>query len=164
MSSQPANPELYKVCSLSEGTLFVMPKPDKTQLHDDIAFYKSQGVTKVVSLLHAKEIETLGMMTEGQACSDHDMDFANFPIIDMSVPDVERLKAFHKELKQDLSKGAGIAIHCHGGRGRAGIVAITLMIEHGFEAQQAIDLASTARGDRMPVNDEQRQFIHQYQP
>lgn len=160
--SNLTNPELYKICDLGQGALFVMPKPRKESLLEDVAYYQSQGVTQVVSLLHAKEIEELGMQAEAQACEAHQIAFQNFPIIDMSVPDLERLKTFQNRLKKDLEKGESIAIHCHGGRGRAGIVAITLMVEMGLDAQEAIEMASQARGDRMPVNDLQKNFVKSY--
>ena len=156
------NPELYKICDLSNGALYVMPKPTSETLSDDIAYYKSQGVTKVISLLHAQEIEKLGMMMESQACEMHGIKFENFPITDMSVPDEARLKTLQQRLKAEVEQGEAIAIHCHGGRGRAGIVAITLLVEHGYEADTAIEMASSARGDRMPVNDVQLNFVRSY--
>ena len=161
-SSNTPTPELYKICDLGNGALFVMPKPTSETLLADIAFYQSQGVTKVISLLHAQEIEKLGMLMEPQACETHGVKFENFPITDMSVPDTDRLKALQKRLKAEIEQGEAIAIHCHGGRGRAGIVAITLMVEHGYDADKAIELASNARGDRMPVNELQLNFVKNY--
>ena len=155
---------LYKICNLSNGALFVMPKPSSERLYDDIAYYKTQGVSKVISLLHAQEIETLGMIMEAHACEANGVKFENFPITDMSVPDTARLLGLQQRLKQEIANGESIAIHCHGGRGRAGIVAITLMVEHGFDADTAIEMASEARGDRMPVNDLQTAFVKAYQP
>ena len=160
--NQPANPPLYKVCNLGNGALFVMPKPANETLLEDIGFYKTQGITKVVSLLHAQEIEKLGMLMEPEACEHHGIKFENFPITDMSVPDEGRLKNLQQRLKAEIEQGESIAIHCHGGRGRAGIVAITLLVEHGFDAEKAIEMASTARGDRMPVNDVQLNFVRAY--
>ncbi len=155
---------LYKICDLGNGALFVMPKPSSQTLHDDIGYYKTQGVSKVISLLHAQEIETLGMIMEPHACEDHGLKFENFPISDMSVPDTDRLIELQQRLKQEIANGESIAIHCHGGRGRAGIVAITLMVEHGIDADRAIEMASNARGDRMPVNDLQTAFVKGYKP
>jgi len=154
--------ELYKICALSNGHLFVMPKPDGEQLNIDLEYYKSQGVTKVLSLLLPEEIEKLGLQNEASSCAETGLIFLNFSIKDMSVPDEKALKELHTELKADLANGQSIAVHCHGGRGRAGTVAITLMIEHGYDAQQAIQIASAARGDNMPVNDLQTEFVLNY--
>lgn len=155
--------ELYKICDLKNGSLSVMPKPDSQQMLRDIQNYQSQGITKVISLLLPTEIEKLAMQLEPSVCEQNNIMFVNFSIKDMSVPKLDDLKAFNEILKQDLENGEHLAIHCHGGRGRAGIVAITLMVEHGIDVQQAIEMASKARGDRMPVNELQTEFVLSYQ-
>jgi len=139
-----------------------MPKPSSEQMIEDISYYKQQGVTKVISLLRDLEIEKLNMHNEPNACKTHGLKFEKFAIKDMSVPDKTDLTALNRRLKQEIEQGEAIAIHCHGGRGRAGIVAITLMVEHGFEADEAIELASEARGDQMPVNELQLNFVKSY--
>ncbi|MDG6772870.1 hypothetical protein QCB45_00825 [Thiomicrorhabdus sp. ZW0627] len=156
--------QLYTVCKLGNGQLSVMPKPDHEQMERDVRHYRSQGVTKVISLLLPKEIEELQMQQEPEVCDAHEIEFVNFSIKDMSVPEMDDLQTFNTQLKQDLENGHHLAIHCHGGRGRAGIVAISLMVEHGISAEQAIEMASKARGDRMPVNELQTEFVKNYQP
>ncbi|GKT12394.1 MAG: hypothetical protein ISEC1_P1372 [Thiomicrorhabdus sp.] len=156
--------ELYKICTLGQGSLFIMPKPSKENLHNDIKFYQSQGVTKVISLLLPAEIRKLEMTDEGDACEQRGLSFCSFSIKDMSVPDLKLLQQFNQYLKQDLLNGEQVAIHCHGGRGRAGTVAITLMVEFGFDAETAIEMACEARGDRVPVNDAQLKFVKAYPP
>jgi len=160
---QTLNTELYKIGPLGRGALSVMPKPTSEQLEHDIQFYQSQGVTKVVSVLLPKEVIELDLSQEEDTCEKQGVKFAHFPIKDMSVPTYETLQPFLQELKQDLENGEHLTIHCHGGRGRAGIVAITLMIEHGYDADLAIQIASEARGDNMPVNDIQLAFVKAYQ-
>lgn len=154
--------ELYRVCELGRGSLSVMPKPDHEQMKRDISHYKSQGITKVISLLLPTEIDKLQMAQEPVECAAHGIEFINFSIKDMSVPDLQELRDFNQQLKSDLDNGHHLAVHCHGGRGRAGIVAITLMVEHGMDAEQAIEVASKARGDRMPVNELQTDFVKAY--
>ena len=154
--------ELYKICPLGKGAIYVMPKPNQATLTEDIQFYKDAGVTQVISLLRQPEIERLGIQAEADTCQKLGLGFQNFKIKDMSVPELDALKTFNAQLVEQLKKGEHLAIHCHGGRGRAGIVAITLMIEHGMNAEESIALASQARGDRMPVSDEQKDFILAY--
>lgn len=158
------NTQLYPICQLSNGWLSVMPKPDHEQMELDVRYYRDRGVTKVISLLLPKEIEELKMQQEPAMCAAHQIEFINFSIKDMSVPELQHLKDLNLQLKQDLENGHHLAIHCHGGRGRAGIVAISLMVEHGIQAEQAIEIASKARGDRMPVNELQTEFVKAYQP
>uniref|UniRef100_Q31GI9 Dual specificity protein phosphatase n=1 Tax=Hydrogenovibrio crunogenus (strain DSM 25203 / XCL-2) TaxID=317025 RepID=Q31GI9_HYDCU len=139
-----------------------MPKPRAEQLQQDILSYKEQGVTHVVSLLKPTEVEAFQMTEEAAVCKAHQLSFTHFPIKDMDVPEISALKELNLQLKQQLAKEGHIAIHCHGGRGRAGIVAISLMIEHGYDATEAMKIASEARGDKMPVCDLQVEFIHAY--
>lgn len=155
--------QLYPVCQLGNGRISVMPKPNHEHLARDVGHYRAKGVTKVISLLLPAEIEVLQMQQEPAVCEAHQIEFIHFAIQDMLVPDVESLKALNAQLKQDLENGHHLAIHCHGGRGRAGIVAISLMVEHGIPAEEAIDIASKARGDRMPVNQLQTEFVKAYQ-
>jgi len=136
--------------------------PRAEKLQQDILSYKKQGVTHVVSLLKPTEVEAFQMTEEANICDAHQIAFTHFPIKDMGVPDVSALKELNQKLKQQLAKGCHIAIHCQGGRGRAGTVAISLMIEHGYDATDAIEIASQARGDKMPVCDLQVEFIYSY--
>lgn len=154
--------ELYPICQLNNGTLSVMPKPRAEQLQKDILSYKEQGVTHVISLLKPTEVKTLQMTEEPDLCKAQQLSFTHFPIKDMGVPEISALKALNMQLKQQLANGGHIAIHCHGGRGRAGTVAISLMIEHGYDAIEAMKIASKARGDKMPVCELQIEFIQSY--
>lgn len=154
--------QLYKVCDLGQGAVFIMPKPNAEQLTADMQFYKNQGVSKILSLLLPEEIEKLNLQQQAKVCSEAGIKYQNFAIKDMSVPDIEDLKALLLQLKQEIAAGEQIAIHCHGGRGRAGTVVTTLLVEHGFKANQAIEITSKARGDNVPVNDLQTQFVLNY--
>lgn len=154
---------LYKICDLGKGSLWMMPKPNTETMLQDVAYYQSQGITVVVSLLLDEEIETLKMQAEPQACATHGIEFLHFSVKDMSVPELSALKSFNHKLKCKLEEGEHIAIHCHGGRGRAGTVAITLMQEFGWTHQEATQTAQQGRQDEnVPVCDSQRTFVANY--
>ncbi len=141
----------------------MMPKPDNSQLEKDINFYQSQGINTVISLLLPEEITKLGLLEEERICKKHGMEFINFPVKDMDIPDLEELKKFNQQLKQKIEHGKSITIHCHGGRGRAGTVAITLMKEFGYSAEEATRLAQEGRQDKnVPVCDIQRELVKNY--
>lgn len=154
--------KIYKACELDNGKLFIMPKPSSEQLDVDISFYKSQGVTKILSLLLPDEIEKLGLQNQAQACTKQGIQYQNFAIKDMSIPDLNALKVLLAQLKLEIENGEGIAVHCHGGRGRAGTIVTTLMIEHGYSPEDAINIVSQARGDKVPVNELQTEFVLNY--
>lgn len=156
-------PPLYKICEFGQASLFMMPKPDSNQLDHDIQFYQSQGVNTVISLLLPDEMTRLGLKDEAEVCKKHGLEFIHFSVKDMDVPNIDALKSLNTQLKQKVENGHSIAIHCHGGRGRAGTVAITLMQELGYTASQATQLAQEGREDpNVPVCDIQRAFVKNY--
>ncbi|WP_189582238.1 hypothetical protein [Litorimonas cladophorae] len=57
-------PSLYLIANCPAGCLFIMPKPSGEWLEDDIAHYKTVGLTDVVSLLRSDEIDELNLLDE----------------------------------------------------------------------------------------------------
>lgn len=157
-------PELYPICELGKGKLFMMPKPRNESLKADITFFKENGVTKVVSLLCTPEIDALEMTDEPNVCNSNDIAYENFQIKDFETPSLTDLQTLNQRLKQEMQQGHSLAVHCHGGRGRSSIVAITLMMEFGLDVETARDMASEARGCAVPVNDLQLDFVRAYKP
>jgi len=154
---------LYKIVDIDNASIYMMPKPDNTQLAKDIQFYQSQGINTVISLLLPEEIAKLGLTEEENMCTKLGIEFINFSVKDMDIPNLEQLKAFNQQLKQTIKQGKSITIHCHGGRGRAGTVAITLMKEFGYTTEEATQLAQEGRQDKnVPVCDIQREFVKNY--
>ena len=85
-----------------------------------------------------------------------------FPIVDVSVP--ENLKDV-RPLVQDIgtwAQGATVAIHCLGGRGRTGTIAGCFLVEQGFDADTALAMLRTVRGDDCPRTERQREFVRRY--
>lgn len=159
------NTPLYKICELGQGKLFMMPKPTAHNLVTDIAYYQSQGIDIVLSLLRAPEIEALGLMDEPNVCKAHQIEFMHFPVKDMDVPDLQALQTLNSELKTAMELGKSIAVHCHGGRGRAGTVAVTLMQEFGYTSEEAMKVAQAGRQDpNVPVCEIQVKFVTDYSP
>lgn len=155
-------PELYFIARVAEGKVYMMPKPSAENLQADIEFYASQGIDAVVSLLRDVEIEAQGLKKQPDLCQQTGIDFYHFPIKDMDVPDKDQLKAFLKTLQPLIEAGKSIAFHCHGGRGRAGTAVISLMLENGYQAEQAIAIASKGRQDKVPVCEVQTEFLIKY--
>ncbi len=154
--------EFYKVCSLLEGSLYVMPKPGKSEgaVVEDIAALRAEGVDVVVSLLQAEEQVAEGLEDEGRLCEQLGMKFLNFPIEDHCVPNDRRAAMlFVESLKDALRGGNNVAIHCRGGVGRTGTLAGALMLACGHESEETFKLLSLARGKQMPATDAQRAWV-----
>lgn len=151
--------ELYPICQIGKGHIAIMPKPPADNLANAMTFYAQQGITHLVSLLRNPEIEALQLQTEQQAAAQAGLEFLHFPVKDMDVPDKDSLQAFIAEHLPKIERGAYYSFHCHGGRGRAGTLAISLLLHSGYDYQTAVQLASEKRQDRVPVCDKQRDFL-----
>lgn len=153
------NIELYPICKIGHGSLAIMPKPPAENLAQAMRFYAQNGITHIVSLLRQPEIEKLQLEQEAAACACAGIEFIQFPVKDMDVPDILELRTFISQHLPKIQNGAHYSFHCHGGRGRAGTLAISLMMANGMDYQSAQALASEKRGDRVPVCEIQRDFL-----
>ncbi|MBO1924091.1 dual specificity protein phosphatase family protein [Thiomicrorhabdus sp. 6S3-12] len=158
-----SRPPVYPICQIGNGEIIMMPKPNAKTLAADIAFYRNNGITHLVSLLRQPEMEALQLLDEEPLSRQAGMQFLHFPIKDMDVPDFDSLQKFNRQLLPQIEQGAKVAIHCHGGRGRAGTVAVSLMLEAGIELSQALQTAREKRQDPLvPVCQLQNDFLKRY--
>jgi protein-tyrosine phosphatase len=155
-------PSIYKVTPLGLGQLFVMPKPSTDWLEDDIKYFKSLGIDKVVSLLEIHEEKKLGLEQEQAFCLKHNIKYVSFPIKDRGLPKAQELKPVVVSLLEELKSGKNISVHCRGGIGRTGILSCCLLIEHGLSPSEAIALVSKSRNCAIPDTEQQVAFIQQY--
>ena len=154
--------EIYKVCELREGSLFVMPKPGKSgqPVAADLEAVAARGVDVVVSLLQPEEQVREALEDEEGLCEALGMTYLNFPIEDHSVPeDLDATRTFIAALDDLLKDGHRVAIHCKGGVGRTGSIAGALMIACGYEPDAAFETLAAARGKPMPGTAEQRAWV-----
>ncbi|NNE83923.1 MAG: tyrosine protein phosphatase [Alphaproteobacteria bacterium] len=156
-------PSIYLVSSSLPGTLYLMPKPSEEWLEEDIDHYRSVGVDVVVSLLEQDEASELGLENEDQVCQRLQIDFVQYSVRDRGLPEIEAFKHLSQRLASDLRQGRNVAVHCRAGIGRSGILVCCLLQHFGHSPEAAIEIASLARGVRVPDTDEQRKFIVNYE-
>ncbi len=151
----------YIVSTLGLGSLSIMPKPDVTD--SPSAFFaslRSSGVTHILSLLSEQDIAKLKLELESQWCENEGIHFSHFPIVDYSVPEsssefLDKAKVLHEA----ISSGQHWLIHCHGGIGRSGMMAVAILIQEGYTPAEAIKKVSSARGVPVPDTDVQKEFL-----
>ena len=143
------------------GRLAIMPRPRGGDwLEEEIQAWRRSGVEVVVSLLMPDERDELNLVEEGSLCRKSDIEFVSFPIIDRSVPaSMDAFSNLMTELAGQLFNGKNIAVHCRQGIGRAGIVAICLLISSDIEQEAAVKRVGSARGCSVPETPEQRRWI-----
>ncbi|MFC4455786.1 protein-tyrosine-phosphatase [Deinococcus sonorensis] len=118
------------------------------------------GVQTLVSLLSVNEAKANGL-----GRYDAQADDIGFDVIHHAMPDVpadlRAYTAFVDEVMNRLLDGETVAVHGLGGRGRGGVLAASLLIQAGMDAEQALDVVRTARAGAVPTEAQER-FVEQF--
>ncbi len=73
------------------------------------------------------------------------------PIQDWSTPDRDRVVEILDAIDLALSLGRNVYLHCHGGKGRTGIVVGCFLVRHGMSGAEALEKIKELRKD-IPIN------------
>ncbi len=90
------------------------------------------------------------------------------PIVDVSVPTVERMDEIQATLRESLARDAPVYVHCWGGRGRTGQVVGVHLIEQALASvENFVDYiaalrAEDAGGGPSPETSKQIDFVKHY--
>ncbi len=153
-------PKVFKVKSIGQGTVFIMPCPKSEDLEDGLNHLKHLGINKVVSLLEVEEAAHLGAEKEAEICEQLGMAFEQFPIRDRNVPKKPaQFRQLVNRLYDELQGGCNIAIHCYAGIGRTGLLAGGLLLTEGLSVNAAVEIMSDARGRNMPQTQDQYEYL-----
>lgn len=107
----------------------------------DIDALRSWGAAAVVTLMPQDELQAVQADGIGAACEARGMEWHHLPIQDVDVPDAAFETAWlyaGLRLRAHLRAGRNVLLHCRGGLGRSGTIAARLLVELGWDAQQAI--------------------------
>ncbi|MDP3157848.1 MAG: hypothetical protein Q8N23_34575 [Archangium sp.] len=117
--------DLYWVETGSTGRLATMARPRAGDwLEDEMRGLRAMRVDVVVSLLTDDEVSELDLGAEPQACELAGLTFRRFPIPDREVPPLDSaVTSLAHELRDAITTGKSVAIHCRMGIGRASLIA-----------------------------------------
>lgn len=157
----PIKPDIDFVERIGSGLFAVMARPAPGEwLEDELASIASIGIDRVVSLLEPSEAEEIGLAAEALHCKAVGMEFFSFPIADRGVPSsLPEFSAFTNMLYETIGQGINTVVHCRAGIGRTGIVAAGVLLQAGFDPDEAFEHISKARGMAVPDTEEQRGWI-----
>lgn len=100
----------------------------------------------VVSMTEADEMRALGAGALPEALRALRIDWAHFPIVDFGTPPAgSDWSALAARCHAQLDAGARVLLHCRGGKGRSGMVALRLMVERGEAPVAALARLRAAR-------------------
>ncbi len=134
---------------LLQGTLGLCPAPGRSgAFENDMKSLIEWRPDLVISLVEDAEMARLGATGLGNICQTNGIGWLHLPITDFGVPDAVFMTAweFHQpDLIAQLHSGQRIVIHCMGGCGRTGMIALRLMIAAGEDAIIALARLRAAR-------------------
>lgn len=147
-----------------KGRLAIMARPRAGDwLQDEISNWRAEGIEIVVSLLEPDEVLELGLSEEASLCSNANIEFLSFPILDRGVPySPSKTAELARSLVTQIHSGKSIAIHCRAGIGRSALIAGCILVSTGIKAGEAFELVAAARGLKVPDTDAQIRWLHDF--
>lgn len=124
------------------GILAIAPMPGQQDSYAaDLEHLRAWQPALVISLTPRAEMVAHGSERLGQDMQERGARWAHFPIPDFGVPD-DRVDALWPGLSAQvlaaLAGGGRVLVHCRGGCGRSGMIALRLMIAAGEAPQAAL--------------------------
>lgn len=154
-------PDVYWIKGPSLGRLAILARPRGADwLEDEVEAWKEIGVDTVVSLLTQSEEVELSLTEESDFVRRSGLTFINFPIPDYSVPKSQgATRQIVDELRDQLSRGNKVGIHCRQGIGRSSLIAACVLVALGGSSVNAFKQIERARGVSVPDTNEQRDWV-----
>ena len=148
------------------GRLAMAPRPRGGDwLADELADWRDRGIDRLVSLRDADEVREFALGDEESLAESLRMRFWSLPIPDRGTPrSREAYTKLIRQMSDELESGRGVLVHCRQGIGRAGMLAISLLMTGGMSSEAAAARVSQARGTVVPETAIQRQFLDSFQP
>jgi protein-tyrosine phosphatase len=130
--------EYFTIASLlvkGGGKLGLCRLPGRSdELAADVAVLANWKPGIVVSLTEISEMTELGAGLLSALLSAQNIQWAHFPIEDFCVPSkgvATQWSALSERLHTVLDQGQNVLLHCRGGLGRSGMIALRLLVERG---------------------------------
>lgn len=125
------------------GILAIAPLPGRQgDYAGDLEHLREWRPALVISLTTRAEMVENGSDTLGQDMQERGARWVHLPIADFGVPEADiaaQWAAISKHALSALSGGGRVLVHCKGGCGRSGMIALRLMIEAGEKPAEALD-------------------------
>ncbi len=120
---------------------------------DDLSSIATAGITLLVSLTQRP--------CPPEKLRGYGIESRHFPIVDMSVPALDRTARLCRALEKHLEGGEGAAVHCHAGLGRTGLILASYLVWQRELPDVAIARVR-AEIDGAIQTSRQAAFVHQF--
>lgn len=107
----------------------------------DLKAIAAWGADAVVSTTDQVEMEARGCSDLGLRLRSMKIDWFHLPVRDFGGPAGQGKDGWSElspRLHEILGRGGAVLVHCHGGHGRSGMVALRLLVERGEDPETAL--------------------------
>ncbi|MEM9843530.1 MAG: protein-tyrosine phosphatase family protein [Pseudomonadota bacterium] len=141
---------------LGGGLLGIAPLPGRGgRASEDLKHLHEWNPKVVISLTTSAEHNAHGVPDLGTDLQSRGARWVHFPVPDMSVPSPDQSRAWSEVERLSLSvlrRGDRVLVHCLGGCGRSGMVALRLMVREGEAPDAALDRLRSVRPCAVETN------------
>ncbi|MEM9107114.1 MAG: protein-tyrosine phosphatase family protein [Pseudomonadota bacterium] len=125
-----------------DGRIGVCPLPGRyNPLAEDVETISEWKPSIVLTLTEMSEMKHMGSEQLGPQLEVRGITWKHLPIRDwsgMSDQNAAHWPTRSKQFHCALDGGEGVLIHCRGGQGRSGMIALRLLVERGIEPETAL--------------------------
>jgi len=107
---------------IGERRIAICPLPGKVDFIHDVEMIKSEGYTKMVTLVSDAELKERGLTDYIEYMAENGVEIFHSPIIDYGLPRKTQIDSILKFIETSHENGEDVLIHCWGGNGRSGTV------------------------------------------
>lgn len=139
MSIEPFT--IHSVVLADGGEIGLSRMPGRSgRLADDVAVVTAWSPGIVVTLTQPHELTAHGAGALPQMLASAGIGHRQFPIVDFGIPAAGDAgwAELAPVLQATLDQGGRVLLHCMGGCGRSGMIALRLMVERGEAAESAL--------------------------
>jgi protein-tyrosine phosphatase len=159
---EPFAIEPFRIATLAApggGRLGLCRLPGRSgELTGDVSAIAAWGAGTVVSMTPADEMAAKGAAGLPAALAAAGIAWRGFPIVDYGAPDGtgEAWAGLGHLLHAALDRGEGVLLHCAGGKGRSGMVAMRLLVERGIAPEAALATVRAIRPGAVETREQER--------
>ena len=146
------------------GRIGISSLPGKNNRFEaDLAALLSWEPVLVLSMTEISEMEAAGSASLGARLESAGMDWVHLPVRDYGGLRSKHALAWpvlSSRLHGHLDEGNGVLVHCNGGQGRSGMIALRLMVERGEDPNVALRRLRTARPGAVETDEQHAWALH----
>lgn len=152
---------IYSIKEAAPNRIAIVARPRGGDwLCDELRALSREGIDVLVSMLTEAETDELGLHRESEECGAAAIKFVNLPILDRSVPlDRDGFLRSVEQLAEMVRAGRFLGVHCRASIGRSSVLAVSVLVRLGWDANKAFYAVESARGCSIPDTPEQREWV-----